>query len=88
MVQAECTDFVIEPSGVITVTWVDGHQSQYDNMALLKSLIAELDAVPTNAELILMGWFLARSSDASNVNLVEGKKVTFDLSAANPIRVQ
>lgn len=38
--------------------------------------------------LVFMAWWLARSPEATNTNLITGKTMTVDLSAANAIRVQ
>jgi len=37
---------------------------------------------------MICAWWHARDADLSNLNLVLGKVLTFDLSAAQPIRVQ
>jgi hypothetical protein len=35
-----------------------------------------------------IAWWLARSSDGSNANLIIGKTMTLDLSGASPLKVQ
>jgi hypothetical protein len=40
------------------------------------------------AKQLMIAWWAARSPEFTNTNLVIGKRLTFDLSAANPIKVQ
>ena len=40
------------------------------------------------ASKFLVAWWLSRSPDGTNENLVEGKTLTMDISGPNPIRVQ
>ena len=87
-VNALVQSFVKNPDGSIKVTWEDGHSMPFLNLAAIREFIGELDTDPVVAERIALAWFLARQPDASNVNIIEGKRVTFDLSAANAIRVQ
>ena len=84
-----CTDVRIVPeTGKWYVAFSDGTSLEFSSLQDMKDTIAEVDADPVTARRILIAWWLARSPDGSNQNLVEGKTLTFDLSAPNPIRVQ
>ncbi len=87
-VVAEITTWENLPNGMIKITYLDGHSNLFANLDEVKDYIRTLDTNPVTAEQLLIGWFLARSTDASNTNLVNGKRLTFDLSATNQIRVQ
>ena len=88
MVQALLADWQVLGDGRIKVVWEDGHSNLFLNLNEVKAYIADLDANPVTAEQLLIAWFLARQPDGGNPSVVEGKRLTFDLSAANPIRVQ
>ena len=87
MTQATLQRFEILGNGKVKVTWEDGHSAIFENLQHVKNDVMTLETM-TNTELLLLGWFLARQPDGSNVNVVEGKRLTLDLSASNPIRVQ
>lgn len=72
---------------VLRVTWADGSASE-GTLDQFREEIARISDDPETARLLIIAWFLARSPDASNANVVEGKTLTFDLSAPNPIRIQ
>lgn len=86
-VSVECSDFTVHPDGSVSVVFTDGTGLSIGSLDDLKMEVSRLETSET-ARLLMIGWFLARQPDASNVNLVEGKTLTFDLSAANAIRVQ
>ncbi|MDH5244848.1 MAG: hypothetical protein OEW98_00240 [Betaproteobacteria bacterium] len=87
-VNALLVDWQLNGDGTIKVIWEDGHSNLFRDLAEVREQITGLDSDRTMAERLLLAWFLSRSADASNTNLVEGKRLTFDLSAPNPIRVQ
>lgn len=87
-VNALLADWQVLGDGKIKIVWEDGHSNLFLNLDEVKAYIRELDADPVTAERLLIAWFLARSADGSNTNLVEGKRLTFDLANAQPIRVQ
>lgn len=78
----------VQANGNIRVVWEDGHSNTFADLGEIRQYLAGLDTDPTMAERLLIAWFLSRSSDGSNPNLVTGKRLTFDLSNAQPIRVQ
>lgn len=88
MTQAFLSRFVKNADGSVKCVWEDGHSTSYPSLADLKADLAQLDGDQTIAERWLLAWFLARQPDASNVNIVEGKRITLDASASNPLRVQ
>lgn len=81
-------DWIANPDGSIKVVWEDGHSNSFLNLEEVQAHIASLGSDNTVSERLLLAWFLARQPAGGNVNIVEGKRLTFDLSAANPIRVQ
>lgn len=87
-VNALMVDWAVLANGNVRVTWEDGHSNLFADMAEVRAYISGLDSNPVIAEQLLIAWFIARQPDGSNTNIVEGKRLTFDLSNANPIRVQ
>jgi hypothetical protein len=77
------------PTGTaITFQFADGSGLEFGSLDDVKTHLREMDSDRHHAQCLLIGWFLARQPEASNVSIVEGKTMTFDLSAANPLRVQ
>lgn len=87
-VDALLVDWQLLPNGNIRVVWGDGHSNTFADLQDVKDRVSALDSDPAAAESLLLAWFLARQPDASNTNIVEGKRLTFDLSNASPIKVQ
>ena len=82
---------VIRDGDKIFARFDDGSEQEYASLDQLKLHLSELDSGASGrhaAQCLLLGWWIARSPDATNTNLVEGKRLTYDLSAASPIRVQ
>lgn len=88
MVTASLTTFTIQADAKVKVVWADGHSNIYLNLDALKADVSILDSDATTAERLLLAWFLARQPDGSNVNVVQGKTLTFDLASNSPIKVQ
>lgn len=78
----------LEPGGRVLFEFSDGSGFEYASLADVRGELSQLDSAMGNAQRLLIAWWLARDDGASNPNLVEGKTLTFDLGAANPIRVQ
>lgn len=87
MSTARITNWTTAADGRITVTWGDGSSSEFLNLAEIKARIANMESRELT-ENTLFAWFLARQPDASSTNIIVGKTLTLDYSAANPIRVQ
>ncbi len=79
--------FSIAGDGSVTITYSDGGGHVYGSLADMKEAIAEMET-RDNTEKLFLGWFLARSANATNTALVLNKTFTFDLTNNNPIRVQ
>jgi len=78
------------PSGRLLCEFSDGSGFEFNSLADAKAQVAQLDSGATGqnqAQMLLLAWWLARQPDGSNTQLVEGKSLTFDLAAAQPIRV-
>lgn len=69
------------------VDWDDGSGVEYPNFQTMLDEIAAAQTVEM-IRTIFLGWWLSRSPDGSNQNLIVNKTMTFDLSNQNPIRVQ
>lgn len=87
-ISATLIDVVTYPDGRVSVRFGDKtgmtFASSDELLVYAKSLEEDLDI----AKKLLLGWWQARSPDLSNLNLVKGKTLTFDISSPNPIRVQ
>lgn len=95
--QATLISITKHANGAISVLWDQGEGINFgdpsssdpqDGLAQLNAHVFTNGDSRERAQQYLLAWWLKRSPDASNVNLVEGKTMTFDLSAASPIRVQ
>lgn len=85
------TNVTMNQNGSVAITYIDGTGQIFDTFENLQMYISSVDTGDTgaeNAKRMLLGWWLVRSPDGSNQNVVEGKTLTFDLSAANAVRVQ
>lgn len=90
MVSVTLTDVNKEPapSTRCLITFSDGTQLEFQNLAEMKQAIESLDVDPHQARLMLLAWWLRRDSNATNPALVEGKTLTLDFGAAQPFKVQ
>jgi hypothetical protein len=75
------------PRQTYRVRFADGAELEFASLADIKEAITSVDTTAAT-QLVALAWWLARSADGSNTNLIVGKNVTFDLSAAQPLRVQ
>lgn len=85
--QASITRFTRKANGQVEVAFADGNTLFFSSIEDVKEFCRMIQTADT-AKQLLLSWWLARSPDASNVNLVLNKTMTFDLTAAQPIRVQ
>jgi len=81
------TAVVKMPDGTIKISTSDGSTLSWTSLEEMLTFFIPLQN-PDVALQLLLAWWIARSPDASNENLIEGKTLTLDLSAANPIKVQ
>lgn len=91
MVQVTCSKVFRGDDGKFFVELESGQGLEYGSLDAVKQDISQLDSGQNGIDTairLLLGWWLARSPDASNENLIEGKTLVFDLSNPNPIRVQ
>jgi hypothetical protein len=86
-VSVTASAFSIAQDGSVTVTYSDGGGHVYGSLDDMRMAIADLESRDT-VEKLFLGWFLARSANATNTAIFLGKTFTFDLSNNNPIRVQ
>ena len=90
--QVTLNAIVHQPDGGVVLKWAGGVEQYFGNMDEVKAIGNGFDDINQhgfdNASMLLIKWWLARSPDGSNENLVVGKRLTLDLSAAAPIRVQ
>ena len=84
-------DVLKHPDGRLEFRFSDGTSDTYQSLAHARDVIAGLDTgieAEAFVRRLVVAWFLARSADASNVNLIKNKSLTWDLSAPAPLRVQ
>lgn len=74
--------------GGIQIEFSDGHGLTFQSLQEIEQNIAVYDNDEDLTKFLCISWWLARSSDLSNTAVIVGKNFTFDLSNANPIRVQ
>lgn len=87
-VTVTCTGVVKDATtGHYYIRFADGTEYEFGDLEGLQTMGMDMESVDT-AQKLLVRWWLARSRNASNVNLVVGKKLVLDLSAAAPIKVQ
>jgi hypothetical protein len=82
------TDAVVHPEGHVDVVWNDGSSSQYPSLAALTAEIQEVDDDSDLTKKLALAWILARSPDLDPITQIQNKNFIFDVSHANPIRVQ
>lgn len=84
-----CTGVRIQPSGVVLVDWSDGVQDEYASLDALKQAVVVADGNHDGCRLWLLAYYLRRNPDGDQLAaLVRNKTLTFDLAAAQPVRVQ
>lgn len=69
--------------------WVEfgAEGNVYNSLDEMKERVLAIQTTET-ARSLAIAWWLARQPDGTNANLIVGKTLTFDLSAAQPIKVQ
>jgi hypothetical protein len=85
---AQCISITKNADGTVRVQWDGGEAMTFSTFDELKEYAFRNGDSREKAQQYLLAWWLNRSADGSNENLIEGKTLTFDLAAANPIRVQ
>jgi hypothetical protein len=77
-------------TGQIDITFNDGSGLSFDGIGSVKQFGSELDSPQSEgietAKRLLIRWWIARSPEGNNANLIIGKRVEFDLSAAAPLK--
>lgn len=81
-----CTS-VTKSGGKVYVTFSDGTQLEFASLAEIQAAARDIDSDVHLTQMLLIAWWLARSPDGVNENLVEGKTLVFDLSAPNAVRI-
>lgn len=74
--------------GGFQISWDDGFTQFYNSVDDIRESIAINLSDVERVKLMDLAWWLARSPDGSNTNLVVGKSMTVDWSAPQPIKVQ
>ncbi len=85
--EATITKIVKKANGQIEISFSTGETMFFGGVEDIQNYFMPLQNSET-AKMLLLAWWSARSSDLSNTNLVIDKTLTFDLSAASPIKVQ
>lgn len=83
---------VTESGGVYTVEFSDGTATTFGSLAELQAYGSEYDDPARLGNAVLMSflvrWWIARNATANNPNVVVGKTMTLDLSAADALKMQ
>lgn len=74
--------------GGIQIEFQGGRGRTFSDLADLQSQVLGNDDDLDLTQELCLAWWLARSADLSNEAVIMNKDFTFDLSNANPIRVQ
>lgn len=67
--------------------FASGTEYEFDSLEAIAAYAEEIQTVD-NAEKLAIAYWLARDDDLSNINIILGKKLTFDVSQPSPIKVQ
>jgi hypothetical protein len=79
------------PSTRCRVQFTDGTELEFGTLAELREWALGIDSGPMGAELtrrMCLARLLALSPELTNINQIQGKNFTFDLTNAQPVRVQ
>lgn len=87
MVQATVSSIVANANGSYLVTFGDGSGVEFNSADHLKRFAMEAETEDLAKKLVI-GWWMSRNADLSNVKLVEGKTMTLDMSAPALLKVQ
>lgn len=82
------TAVIKDPDGRVRVRFADGSEREFGSLAMLRSVVLRRDQDVGLTQDLCLAYALARSADLSNVNSVANKSFIFDLSVAQPIKVQ
>ena len=85
--QVTVSKVVKQPSGQIEINWADGVTQYYGSLDDIKQQITDGFTID-QVRLMEVGWWLARQPNGDNANVVTGKTLTWDLSLANPFKIQ
>jgi hypothetical protein len=75
-------------NGTVSATFGDGSVMIFESLQQLLDGCRDVDLDQDLVKRLCLAYAAARSADLSNVASVLNKNYTFDLSAAQPIRVQ
>lgn len=89
MVIVDCSSVILEeaPSTRVLVNFADGTQYEFASLDDLKARIDELGQNADTARLFLIGQWLAKDPSAQNLNLIQGKRLTLDLTSVDSLKV-
>ena len=75
------------PNGQILVVFSDKLGFVFNDLGHMKMFAESLEERQDLAKRLLIAWWFARDSEFKNADLVRGRRLTFNLGGANPIRV-
>ena len=85
---ATCVSYKVLADGRVQVQWNDGQGTTFSSFEEMRTFaLSGSDDADLPRKYLLL-WWLARQPDGSNPNLMVGKTLTFDPTAAQFIRVQ
>ena len=86
-VQVSISTVTVQPGGEIEIVWDDGRTNFFSGIEEVRTHISDLETMD-NAELFLIARGVNVGNDFTQPNVVEGKTLTLDVTANNPVRVQ
>ena len=74
------------PSTRCLVNFSDGAQLEFNSLSDAKAFVGNIET-PENARLLIVGRWLAQHPDGGGTSSIEGRTLTIDMAAVNPISV-
>ena len=78
---------ITKKDGKVEVAWADGFTQYFSSVEDLRERFQEITS-RDNLRTLLLAWLVARDVNLTNVSTAANKTLTFDLTLANPFKVQ
>lgn len=85
----KCTGVNFKGNGGIDLSFNEADTTEFPNLEILQMWAAQVDD-PANTDLVrrmIVRWWLERDPNAENVDLILGRRLTFDMGTAEMIAV-
>lgn len=83
-----CVNVTKSETGVINAEFSDGSTLEFNDLAALKAAVVDADNDHAQCKIWLLAHWIRRDADATNVQLVRNKTLTFDLTSPQLLKVQ